>query len=309
MTHASNRLEPPERLVRTLSLDPPESPARRWLAALPGTAQEWLRRWELTLERVQEPGGRTSLVLLVRQPDGTPAALKLTPPDGTAALEHAALTRWDGRHAVRPLRADPDGGALLLERLHGDISLRSLAEPKAQLEAAAVLQRLWVPPGDDHPFGGVAEHTAALAAGLREHREQPWAADARALADEALELRDALTADSAEEPVLLHGEFHQGNVLAGDRSPWLAVGPRPLVGERAYDLAWLVGDRVDTLLAAPGSAAAARRRVSKLSDSLDVSAERVRGWAVFRAVSSGLAELSSGRRGRGELLLEFGGLL
>ncbi|MFF4534082.1 aminoglycoside phosphotransferase family protein [Streptomyces sp. NPDC001407] len=309
MTNANNRLEPPERLVRTLSLEPPDSPARRWLAALPQTSQEWLRRWELTLERVQEPGGRTSLVLLVRLPDGTPAALKLTPPDGTAALEHAALTRWDGRYAVRPLRVDPDGGALLLERLHGDISLRSLAEPKAQLEAAAVLQRLWVPTGDDHPFGSVAEHTAALAADLREHREQPWAADARALADEALELRDALTAAPAEEPVLLHGEFHQGNVLAGDRSPWLAVGPRPLVGERAYDLAWLVGDRVDTLLAAPGAAAAARRRVSKLSDSLEVSPERVRGWGLFRAVSSGLAELASGRRARGELLLEFAGLL
>ncbi|MEU5431337.1 aminoglycoside phosphotransferase family protein [Streptomyces olivoreticuli] len=309
MTNANNRLEPPERLVRTLSSEPPDGPVRRWLAALPETAQECLRRWELTLERVQEPGGRTSMVLLVRLPDGTPAALKLCPPDGTAVLEHAALARWDGRYAVRPLRVDPQAGALLLERLHGDISLRSLAEPKAQLEAAAVLQRLWVPAGEGHPFGDVAEHTAALAATLREHREQPWAADARTVVDEALELRDALAADATEEPVLLHGEFHQGNVLAGDRAPWLAVGPRPLTGERAYDLAWLVRDRVDTLLAAPGAAAAARRRVSKLSDSLDVPVERVRGWALFRAVSSGVTELAAGRRGRGELLLEFAGLL
>ncbi|MGW1073971.1 aminoglycoside phosphotransferase family protein [Streptomyces sp. NPDC002537] len=309
MSNANNRLEPPERLVRTLSSEPADGVARQWLAALPATAQEYLRRWELTLERVQAPGGRTSMVLLVRQSDGTPAALKLCPPDGTAALEHAALEKWDGRCAVRVLRVDPEGGALLLERLRGDISLRSLPEPKAQLEAAAVLQRLWVPAGDTHPFTSVTARTAALAETLRGHREQPWAADARAVLDEALELRDGLAADVEAESVLLHGEFHQGTVLAGDRSPWLAVGPRPLVGERAYDLAWLVRDRADTLLAAPGAGAAARRRVSKLSDSLDVGPERVRGWTVFRAVTEGAAAVAAGHQARGELLLEFAGLL
>ncbi|MFE0044755.1 aminoglycoside phosphotransferase family protein [Streptomyces albireticuli] len=315
MNNANYRLEPPERLVRTLSSRPADGVARRWLATLPETIQEYLTRWELTPERVQTPGGRTSVVILVRRADGTPAALKLCPPDGTAALEHAALERWDGRCAVRVLRAD--AGALLLERLHGDISLRSLAEAKAQLEAAAVLQRLWVPPvgaagaAGGHPFPEVTAHAAGLAETLRERRDAPAAADARALVDEALELVSGLvgSAGAGGDAVLLHGEYHQGTVLAGDRAPWLAVAPRPLVGERAYDLAWLVRDRADTLLASPGAAAAARRRVAKLADSLEVDAERLRGWAVFRAVSEGVGELSVGSRGRGELLLEFAGLL
>ncbi|ARZ67558.1 aminoglycoside phosphotransferase family protein [Streptomyces sp. HU2014] len=313
MNNANYRLEPPERLVRTLSSQPADGVARRWLAALPETAQDYLARWELTPERVQTPGGRTSVVVLVRQADGTPAVLKLCPPDGTAALEHAALERWDGRCAVRVLRAD--AGALLLERLHGDISLRSLAEAKAQLEAAAVLQRLWVPPaapaGPAHPFPELTAHAAGLAETLRERRELPVAADVRALADEALELVTALTESAGEggDAVLLHGEYHQGTVLSGDRAPWLAIAPRPLVGERAYDLAWLVRDRADTLLASPGAAAAARRRVAKLADSLEVDAERLRGWAVVRAVCEGVGELSVGVRGRGELMLEFAGLL
>ncbi|MBB5116646.1 kinase [Streptomyces eurocidicus] len=314
MNNANYRLEPPERLVRTLSSQPADGVARRWLATLPETARDYLDRWELTPERVQTPGGRTGVVLLVRRADGTPAALKLCPPDGTAAREHAALERWDGRYAVRVLRAD--AGALLLERLHGDISLRSLAEAKAQLEAAAVLQRLWVPPtalpgAEGHPFPEVTAHAAGLAEALRERREQPAAAEVRALVDEALELASGLTesAGAGGDAVLLHGEYHQGTVLAGDRAPWLAVAPRPLVGERAYDLAWLVRDRADTLLASPGAAAAARRRVAKLADSLEVDAERLRGWVVFRAVSSGTGELFAGARGRGEVLLEFAGLL
>ncbi|MBZ4324595.1 kinase, partial [Streptomyces sp. SCA2-4] len=90
---ANDRLEPPERLVRALGSDP--DPARaaaagHWLAGLPATAREWLDRWELTPERVQAPGGRTGMVVLVHRADGTPAALRLLPPGGAAAAEHAA---------------------------------------------------------------------------------------------------------------------------------------------------------------------------------------------------------------------------
>ncbi|MEV4435093.1 aminoglycoside phosphotransferase family protein [Streptomyces sp. NPDC049555] len=311
MAISNDRLAPPQRLARTLGSDPAAGEAEhRWLAELPERARTALARRQLTPERVQVPGGRTSMVILVRQADGTPAALKLSPPSsGTTALEHAALAHWDGLGAVRVLDADPEEGALLLERLHADVSLRSLAEPKAQLEAAATLQRLWVPAPAGAPFPTVADHTGAAAAVLRERREAPWAADARALVDEALEARDALVADRPAEAVLLHGEYHQGTVLSGERMPWLAVAPRPLAGERAYDLAWLVRDRLDTLLAAPGAGAAARRRVAKLAESLEVDADRLRGWTLFRATEAGVRELAAGARRQGELLLEFAGLL
>ncbi|MEV5510478.1 aminoglycoside phosphotransferase family protein [Streptomyces orinoci] len=302
MASGNDRLEPPERLLRALAAD---EEARQWLATVPTTCQEYLARWELTPERVQRPGGRRGMVVLVRQADGTPAALKLTPPGRTAELEYAALAHWHGASAVRVLRAAPEAGALLLERLHGEVNLRSLPEAKAVLEASATLQRLWVRPPAGHSFPSVAEHTAALAGNLRRWRAEPWAADARALIDEALELREALAGGADEEPYLLHGDYHQGKVLAGDRAPWLAVGPRPLVGERAYDLAWPARDRLDTLLAAPGAAAAGRRRVTKLADSLEVDRERLRGWAVFRAAEAGLGEIALGARPAGELLLEF----
>ncbi|QLE74240.1 kinase [Streptomyces rectiverticillatus] len=311
MSNADDRFAPPERLVRTLGSGPADGAGRQWLASLPEQVHEFAERWELTPERVHEPGGQGSVVILARRADGTGAVLKLEVPGEAAALEHAALAHWNGLGAVRVLQAEPEAGALLLERLRADVSLRSLAEPKAVLEATATLQRLWVRPADDHPFTSVADHTLRLAGAMREQRGEPWAADARAVVDEALELREALTAGAgAEEPAsLLHGSYQQGKVLAGERAPWLAVGPRPVVGERAYDLAWLARDRVDTLMASPGAAAIARRRVAKLADALDVDRDRLRGWALFRTAEAGMRELASGARARGELLLEFAGML
>ncbi|WP_031100346.1 aminoglycoside phosphotransferase family protein, partial [Streptomyces sp. NRRL S-15] len=78
---------------------------------------------------------------------------------------------------------------------------------------------------------------------------------------------------------------------------------------QAYDLARLVRDRVEDLIASPGGAATARRRVKKLADSLDVDQARLRGWTLFRAVESGTRALTAGRTQDGELSLEFAGWL
>jgi streptomycin 6-kinase len=297
-------LEPPEQLVRKITAWQGEA-GRAWLATLPERAGGYLERWELSPQRVLTPGGQISMIVLVRQADGTPACLKLGMVTNETGQEHAALAHWGGRGAVRLLRRVPAEGVLLLERLSTDVSLRSLPEQKAMLEAAATLRRLWVkPPTEGHSFTSVADCTAGLVETLCERREQPWAADVRALIDEAVATRDRLLADPVGDR-LLHGDFHHGNVLAGERAPWLAIDPKPLVGDPGYDLAWLALDRRDTLVASPRPQAAARRRIAELSASLEVAEERLRGWTLFRAVEAGVWALAVGDREFGELLLEF----
>ncbi|MET9295879.1 aminoglycoside phosphotransferase family protein [Streptomyces sp. NPDC003077] len=298
---ATAPIEPPRRLADGLSGDP-ESPVRVWLAALPELVRNQLAAWDLTLDRVPEPGGRNGFVALVRQQDGTPAALKIPVPGRTSAHEGAALARWDGWGAVRLLRSDAATGALLLERLRPAVSLRSLPEAKAMLEAAGTVRRLWVAPAGDDPFETVAGRTDEDVEALR--LAGSLTAAAGPLLDEALELRRALPADAPEE-LLLHGAFRQGKVLAGDRVPWLAVGPSPVLGERAYDLAGLVLDRCEDLAAGSGAASAARRRVARLADSLEVDRDRLRAWSLYRAVDGGAREYAAGDRQRGEVLLEF----
>jgi streptomycin 6-kinase len=306
--------EPPQRLVRALGETAPAGDD--WLEKLPETAQQAASVRELTVERVQVPGGRSSLVVLVRLPDGTPAVLKLAPPRARPESERAALAHWDGRGTVRllespgpsmpsgPASPSGSGGVLLLERLHPDVSVRSLPEAKSMLEAAGTLRRLWVEPPAGHAFETVAERTGRQAEVMRAGAD----AETLPLVDAALAVREQLLA-APPEARLLHGTFRQSKVLAGERSSWLAVGPDPVVGECAFDLARLVRDRVEDLIASPSGPATTRRRVKRLAESLDVDQERLRGWTLFRAVESGVRARRVGRGQDAELLLEFAGWL
>ncbi|MCX5386019.1 aminoglycoside phosphotransferase family protein [Streptomyces sp. NBC_00083] len=294
--------EPPERLVRALGETYGDELAGPWLGRLPQLAADAAARRGLAVDRVQAPGGRSSLVALVRRPDGAPAALKVAPAFARPDLERAALAHWNGWGAAQLLEdgGEGDDGALLVERLHPEVSLRSLPEAKALLEAAGTVRRLWVEPPGGHAFETVAERTERQSVPMRAPQDPELAA----LVGAALSARDELVV-SAGESLLLHGNFRQSKVLSGERAPWLTVGPEPLVGERAYDLARLVRDRVEDLIAAPSGASAARRRVNKLADSLDVDPARLHGWTLFRAVESGLRARVAGRDQDAELLLEF----
>ncbi|AXL91266.1 kinase [Streptomyces sp. CB09001] len=296
--------EPPRRLVRAFGETAPEGDD--WLAKLPEVAGRAVAQRELAVERVQVPGGRSSLVVLVRTAEGAPAVLKLAPRRARPESERAALVHWGGLGAVQVREEGAEEGVLLLERLHPDVSVRSLPEAKALLEAAGTLRRLWVEPPASHPFETVAERTGRQAEAMRAGA----AADAEVapLVDAALAARAELLAGPSEQR-LLHGTFRQSKVLAGDRMPWLAVGPDPVVGESAFDLARLVRDRVEDLIAQPSGASTTRRRIKRLAESLEVDQERLRGWTLFRAVESGVRARRVGRERDAELLLEFAGWL
>ncbi len=79
---------------------------------------------------------------------------------------------------------------------------------------------------------------------------------------------------SQEESVLLHQDLHADNVLAAEREPWLAIDPKPLVGEREFGVAPIVRDY--TL---GHSREHVLDRLDRLCAGLDLDPERARGWA------------------------------
>lgn len=95
-------------------------------------------------------------------------------------------------------------------------------------------------------------------------------------------------ATSQGEQVLLHQDFHGGNVLRAERSQWLAIDPKPLVGEREFDAASLLRDRRWELVL-PAGEQIVQRRLEILAAELGLDQERMRLWGIAHALAWGIS--------------------
>jgi streptomycin 6-kinase len=219
--------------------------------------------------------GTCSWVALVKRRDGTRAVLKVGMPHMEAAHEIEGLRFWDGNPTVRLLEADADLNAMLLEPCEPGIALRSKPEPEQDVVIAGLLRRLWSRPVTPHPFRPLAVMTAYWA-------EETMAAAPRwtdaVLIQEGLRLFDELAHPSFDD-VLLATDLHAGNVLRAQREPWLAIDPKPFVGDRAYDATQHLFNCQDRLLADP------KATIHRFADLLEIDRERIRLWMFARVAA------------------------
>jgi streptomycin 6-kinase len=266
----------------------PEEPGgAAWLMRLPGIVAECEEEWSL---RIDEPfeSAHISLVVPAVRSDGTRAVLKVNFPDAESEYEPDALAHWGGRGAVLLLERDDARRALLLERCNPGEQLWAIDdEDDAIAIAAGVLRRLWRAPPADHPYRLLADEAARWAVAL----PRDWAKLGRpfeqALLDAAVSACHEL-APAQGAAVVLHQDFHGGNVLRAEREAWLAIDPKPLVGEREFDAASLLRDR-RWLVGEPSAARLVRRRLDLLADDLELDRERMRGWAIVHALAWGVS--------------------
>jgi streptomycin 6-kinase len=248
---------------------------------LPGLVAELADEWSLEIETPFEPAS-ISLVVPVRLRDGSAAVLKVNFPEPESEHEAEALASWNGLGAVRLLARDPERRALLVERCIPGTPLWDVDEGDANEIAADVLTQLW----QAEPGPGLS--LAAEAARWADELPRRWEAAARPfdreLLDAAVEL--LLSSPSAGTATLVHQDLHGGNILRSERG-WLAIDPKPLVGEREFDVASLLRDRRDQLVLDPDAAARMRRRLDVFSERLELDRERARGWGVAHALAWG----------------------
>jgi len=146
------------------------------------------------------------------------------------------------------------------------------------------MRQLWRPVPPNHPFPTVNDWGRGFAR-LRQHYEGGSGPFPTRLLEEAEALFAELSASMAES-VLLHGDLHHDNILAAQRQPWLAIDPKGLVGEPAYETGALLRNPLPELLKAPQPGRILARRVDQLSEELGLDRERVRGWGLAQAVLS-----------------------
>jgi streptomycin 6-kinase len=257
---------------------------RDWLRRLPDIVRECAETWDL---RTGEPynGGKVGFALRVTRADGSPAVLKISFPGRETAHEARALAHWRGVGAVRLLERDDARHALLLERCDPGHQLSDLEdEDEAHLASAGVLRRIWRSPPDPHPFALLESEAARWADDLPRLWKAHGRPFERALLDAAVAAYHELASDQ-KEAVVCHRDFHGGNVLRSTRERWLAIDPKPVVGERAFDTAWLLRDRRASIAADAHPRRRLRRRLDLLSAELGLDRERMRGWGIARMLT------------------------
>ncbi len=282
MSRASGPVRIPEGLEWWRS----DAEGAAWLARLPRLVEECAERWSLELGAPFE-AAYVSFVTRVELADGTKAVLKINFPESETEREADALAHWDGDGAVRLLHHDPSRRALVVERCEPGRRLWDVPEEEAIPIAANVLRSLWPPAPAEHRFALLADEAAVWCAYVTERWERQGRPFERTLLEEALSFA-AEAGSSQGDPVVLHQDFHGGNVLQAERRPWLAVDPKPLVGEREFDTASLVRDRREALARDPDPRATIRRRLDHLADELALDRERMRRWGIVHALAWGV---------------------
>lgn len=254
-----------------------------WLRELPTLVARFAQAWSLTLEAPYAP--RYNLVIPARRADGAPVVLKLGFPGVELRCEIEALRLYDGRGCARLLAAAPENGAMLLEQLRPGTMLVTMAGDEAATRiAAGVMQQLWRPLPQAHPFPTTAQWAGGMQA-LRATFGGGCGPFPRRLVEAAERLFAELLA-SAGAAVLLHGDLQHYNILSAERAAWLAIDPQGVAGEPIYETgAWMrnptpqIGTWTDLkrILA---------RRASIFAEMLQADRRRILGWAAAQAVLS-----------------------
>ncbi len=250
-----------------------------WLDRLPALFHSVMADWALAYDGPPRHG-YCSLVAPVRTRSGEPAVLKVTfDGDDESLHEAVALQHWNGRGTVKLLRADPHRRALLLERLHVR-DLSAIDDLAACEVVAGFYRRLHVPalPQLRTVTSYVDRWVDAL---TRLPRNAPIP---RRLVEQATSLGREFVADRGSVGVIVHGDLHYENVLAGDREPWLVIDPKAMSGDPHYEPAPMLWNRWDDLVETGNVRDAVRRRFHTLVDVAGLDEERARDWVVVRMV-------------------------
>jgi streptomycin 6-kinase len=148
-----------------------------------------------------------------------------------------------------------------------------------------LLRRLWIKPPSAHPFRPLqamcnwwADEYEEKAAAVNQ-----WPRLDQGLAGAGIELFRSLPG-TADQSVLLFTDLHPDNVLAATREPWLAIDPKPYVGDPTYDPLQHMLNFPDRLAADPTGF------VLRMAHLLDLDSERLRQWLFARCVQESIAQ-------------------
>lgn len=157
------------------------------------------------------------------------------------------------------------------------------------------MKNLWRPLPAQHNFITLAQWSNAIPRLRRQYQGTSGPLPAY-LVDKAERLFAELITSSAQ-PVLVHGDLHHDNVLSSVGTGWLAIDPKGVAAEPAYETAALLRNPQNRLQDHPELKQLLLRRILLLSEVLEIDPRRIHHWGLAQTILS--AVWSAADEGRG----------
>jgi len=250
---------------------------KEWLEELPEIITTYGRKWSIF---VDDPFDLSyNYVAPAVTSTGMGVVLKLAYPGNKEfAAEIEALKFFDGKGAVRVLEAEVANGAVLLERAEPGEQLSSIDDDARMVAiVTGVIKKLHKPIKADGRFPTLLDWAKIFDRPKPEPVSKSWFDKAEGIMTEFLQ--------DKKEPVLLHGDLHNDNVLQSQRG-WLAIDPKGIVGEQTAELAAFLRNPYYDLPKGSNYKKIEAERINLFAEELGYERERILGWAFVGAVLS-----------------------
>lgn len=255
-----------------------------WLKRIPDTIEKYEKKWHFSTNPPFDLS--YNYVAPADRADGTKVVLKIGfPNDPEVQKEIDALTVFNGEGSIRLIEVDRGDSVMLLEKVIPGIPLSTIEDDeKATRILAQVMKSICKPLPENNSFITVSEWMQAI----QIYKEKHYHSEGNIpqyLIDKAMRLCEELFATSAT-PVLVHGDLHHDNVLSSDRESWLAIDPKGIIAEPAYETAAMIRNPYNRMKNVSNLEDVLRKRILILAEELNFEPSRIHKWCFTQTVLS-----------------------
>ncbi len=246
---------------------------KEWLFHLPKIVEEVSLKWNLSDFKPVE--NLSYNYVLSGMQGNQHIILKLGLDIGGLSREVSALKAFAGLRVVKILAEQP--GALLLERAMPGISLKSYfpeRDDEAIQMACQVMHQLHQAPiPSTHTFPHIRDWLEVI--------DKDWDIPDLYLKKARLLRNDLL--ETSAPAVLLHGDLHHDNILQQGKA-WVAIDPKGIIGEEAYEVAAFIRNPMPELLDFPNAINIITNRIDQFAKYLELDPTRITQWCFVQSV-------------------------
>lgn len=279
---------------------------KRWLQALPNLLNFYSKKWDLSDLKTFSNLSYNYVVKANKGEASQPVVLKLGVPSKELSREILALNCYNGIGAPKVIANDIENGVFLLEFITPGNTLKDFFPHNDQTAiyiTAEVIKKLHACQLDQSkPFPNIREWHASL------YKTQCDRIHSDEILTHAMKLSDQLI-QSQKNLVLLHGDLHHENILFCGERKWLAIDPKGLLGEAAYEVGAFIRNPIPELLEQPNALEIISDRITAFANLLNIDRKRIVDWSFVQAILSACWSMEESNDSSGQYFIKCAKLL